>query len=362
MTTIVDADGHIVEDDALWGFLPEVDELVSVNTRRRFIWPSTDVHHAGIHVRNKRAFGAGRKTGPAEWGAFLEQAGIAYSALYPSSGLAMGNITNPYWAVAVARAYNDWLHATYCKGNPRLRGVALLPLQDPASAVHELRRAVTELGMVAAMLPSRGLPNHLGHPSYWPLYAEAERLGCPLAVHGGNHSGMGFDDFAAYVPIGGLGHPFGQLIALSALVFHGVLDAFPKLRVAFLEAGSAWVSMWCDRMDRSYQYHVDLAPDGKPMDLKEKLPSDYLRGGRLFIGCEGSEKALPAQIALVGNAPFMYASDFPHEVSAEDAIHEIDEIRESGELSDTDKAAILAENAIRFYGAAVPAEAGAAKT
>lgn len=347
---VVDADGHIVEDSAaIERFLPEQDQIVSLNSRRRFIWPSTDAHHAGIHVRSKSAFGAGRDTGPKEWAEFLDQADIRYSALYPSSGLAMGNITAPYWAVVVARAYNDWLHQTYCRIDPRLKGIALLPMQDVACAVEELRRAVKELGMIGAMLPARGLARHLGDRAYWPVYEEAERLNCPLSVHGGNHAGMGFDDFSSYVPINGLGHPIGQMIALSSFVFHGVLDEFPTLRVAFLEAGSAWVSLWMDRMDRSYQYHVDLASNGKPVVLKERLPSDYLKNGRLFIGCEGSEASLPAQIARVGNAPFMFASDFPHEVSAADCLHEIEEIRESPQLTPADKAAVLSGNAERFY-------------
>jgi len=102
-------------------------------------------------------------------------------------------------------------------------------------------------------------------------------------------------------------------------------------------------------MDRTYQYHVDLAPDGKPVVLKEKLPSDYLKNGRVFIGCEGSEQSLPAQIKRVGNELFMFASDFPHEVTAEDCLHEIDEVLESEELSSDDKEAILRTNAARFY-------------
>ncbi len=100
------------------------------------------------------------------------------------------------------------------------------------------------------------------------------------------------------------------MIAFSSFVFHGVFDEFPTLRFAFLEGGSGWVGLWCDRMDRTYQYHVDLAPDGKPVVLKEKLPSDYFRNGRVFIGCEGSEQSLPAQIKRVGNELFMFASGF----------------------------------------------------
>lgn len=359
-TQVIDADGHVIEDSTLPGFIHEAGIGTGAGRQLTGVWPSIDGHHAGIHVRSMEAFGGGRKVGAAEWGKFLEEAGLRYSVLYPSLGLAMGNITAPNWAVVAARAYNDWLHQTYLKVNPRFKGMALIPMQDVPSAVSELRRAIKELGMIGAMLPANGLPLHLGHKHYWPVYEEAERLNCPLAVHGGNHANLGFDSFSTYVPINGLGHPFGQMIALSSFVFHGVFDEFPTLRIAFLEAGSGWLGLWIDRMDRSYQYHVDLDAVGKPANLKLTLPSDYLKNGRVFVGCEGSEDSLHAQIKRVGNGLFMFASDFPHEVSAADCLHEIDEILEADNITDDDKKAILADNAARFYAyagepAAVPA-------
>lgn len=348
-TMVVDADGHVLEDDTLRNFVNESEAGTLANKRLSALFPSLDHHHNGVHVSSKDAFGGGKKVGPTEWATFIKDANLRYSVLYPTSGLAMGNITAPYWAVVAARAYNDWLHQTYLKVDPRLKGMALLPMQDVPAAVLELRRAVKELGMLGAMLPSNGLKHHLGDRHFWPVYEEAERLGCSLAVHGGNHQNFGLDNFTTYVSLNALGHPFGQMVALASFVSHGVFDEFPTLRVAFLEAGSAWVSLWMDRMDRSYQYHVDLDASGKPVVLKLKLPSDYLKQGRIFVGCEGSEASLPAQIARVGNGPFLFASDFPHEVSAADCRHEIDEIRESTELSDADKEAILSGNAMRFY-------------
>ena len=144
------------------------------------------------------------------------------------------------------------------------------------------------------MLPANGLTKHLGDKSYWPIYEEAERLGrAARRARREPQRNYGMDTFSVYTPINGLGHPFGQMVAMSSLVFHGVFDEFPTLRVAFLEAGSAWVGLWMDRMDRSYQYHVDLDASGKPIKLKEKLPSDYFKNGRVFVGCEGSEQSLP---------------------------------------------------------------------
>ena len=108
--------------------------------------------------------------------------------------------------------------------------MALIPLQDPAAAVEELRRAVQDLGMRGAILPSTGLKSHLGAKEYWPVYAEAERLGCCLAVHGGCHSGLGMDDLNVYTPVHALGHPYGMGIAFAGIVFNGICDKFPGIR------------------------------------------------------------------------------------------------------------------------------------
>ena len=111
--------------------------------------------------------------------------------------------------------------------------MALIPMQEPQAAVEELRRAVKELGMVGAMLPSTGLPNHLGAIEYWPVYEEAERLGCCLAVHGGAHSGIGLDYMNVYTPVHALGHPFGITISFAGILFNGIFDRYPGLRMAF---------------------------------------------------------------------------------------------------------------------------------
>jgi predicted TIM-barrel fold metal-dependent hydrolase len=73
-----------------------------------------------------------------------------------------------------------------------------------------------------------------------------------------------------------------------------------------------------------------------------------IEAGRIFVGCEGTEKALHHLIEAVGNKPFMFSSDFPHEVNNEYCKHEIEEIIENAHLSDADKHAILHGNAERF--------------
>jgi predicted TIM-barrel fold metal-dependent hydrolase len=260
--------------------------------------------------------------------------------LYPTPGLAYGRIIYPQWALAWARAYNTWLANTYVKPNPRFQAVALIPFQDVPAAVAELRRAVTELGMLGAMIPSNGLARHVSHPEYWPIYEEAERLDCVLAVHGGCYGDLGFNTFQVFPATRALGMPFPLAIAMTGMIVDGVLDAFPRLRVAFLEGGTAWIPLVVDRLERELEYGGLKLP---------RHPAEYFQDGRVFVACEGNEKALAYAIERVGPDPFMFASDFPHEVTLDNCLEELDEILEREDIQDTHKQAILGDNARRCY-------------
>ena len=86
----------------------------------------------------------------------------------------------------MARAYNDWLYNKFMAISPRLIGVTLLPVQDIAEAVTELRRAVNELGMVGAVLPAVAPAGRLfSGPEFYPLWEEAQKLDVPISTHGG---------------------------------------------------------------------------------------------------------------------------------------------------------------------------------
>ena len=80
-----------------------------------------------------------------------------------------------------------------------------------------------------------------------------------------------------------------------------------------------------------------------------RAPEEYLNDGRIFVGCEGNERTLSYVIDRIGPDPFMFASDFPHEISMDNAMEEIDEIRERTDITEAHKQMILGENARRFY-------------
>ncbi|MBI3721643.1 MAG: amidohydrolase family protein, partial [Fimbriimonas ginsengisoli] len=141
-------------------------------------------------------------------------------------------------AIATLRAYNDYL-IDYCSADrKRLKGAAMVPIQSGADAAAELRRAV-EGGLVAGVVP----PHHangmmLSSRSLYPLYEAAQDLGVPICVHT-----IGIQINPAQTLLGEdeiLRPAYGNIssqMALGSLIVGGVLDAFPRLTVAFLEAG-----------------------------------------------------------------------------------------------------------------------------
>jgi predicted TIM-barrel fold metal-dependent hydrolase len=351
-TRIADGDGHVLEDTE--GILAHMaSPYREIAQRRGTLFPPLDHLHDGRAVETPPQRERRPRVGPEGWLAFLDDVGIEWTVLYPTVALAYGKIVSLDYAVAVCRAYNDWLYHTYLQVSPRFKGMALIPLQDPPEAVKELRRAVTELGMLGAMLPSNGLPQPVGSKVYWPIYAEAERLGCALAIHGGCHDRFGLDHLNMYVPVHALGHPWGLTISCASIVYNGIFDRFPGVRIAFLEGGVAWLLLCLERFRSSHETHFQYIPPGE-FGLREgERPDEYIiehiRAGRFYVGCETEELTLPFALKVVGHSPFIYSSDFPHEVTNQSCKHDIGELLESPALTQEDKEAILYRNAQRFY-------------
>ena len=355
LEVIIDGDGHIFEDlDGIAKRFPPgfLGGGASPGTILTKLFPPVDHLHAAQPLRIlKDAFS---RPGLEGWLAFADDVGIEAAVLYPSNGLASGQVVNRDWAISLCRAYNDWLHDTYTQ-NSRFRGMALIPMQEPAEAVLELRRSVEELGFCGAVLPTTGLPIPMGDKPYWPVYEEAHRLGCAIAFHGGAHGRLGMDHVSNYAAINALGHPFGISIAFASVLLNGVLDKYPNARFGFLEAGIGWLLMAYERLDRAYATHIPYDPRGELAQLLDgESFGEYMKRhtaeGRIFVGCEGDEPLLSAAIKEFGNGFPVFSSDFPHEVNSERCKDEIQALLENADLTDEDKNAIMSLNAQRFYG------------
>jgi predicted TIM-barrel fold metal-dependent hydrolase len=110
--------------------------------------------------------------------------GVTGGVLYPSQGLTVYRVPDSELLSAILRAYNEWL-ADFCKPYPeRLKGIAMLNVDEPRVAASELRRAAN-IGLAGAMIPLRPMEHRYDHPMYEPLWAEAQDLDMPLSLHVG---------------------------------------------------------------------------------------------------------------------------------------------------------------------------------
>lgn len=337
---MIDADGHVIENDAAIREYLEEPFRSHPDVLRMPFFPTLDGWNRAVR-RIADGKGKGQPAPDAKtWLAFMDSAELEVAVLYPTLGLAYGLIKDREWAAVLARGYNTYLAEEYLKAAPaRLKGVALIPLQDVTEAVRELRRAVTQLGMIGAILPAVGLRRALGERDFDPVYEEAERLGVMLAVHGAPAQGLGFDFFERLVEARVLSHLFAQMIQLTSIVSNGVLERFPTLRLAFMEAGAGWVPFMLERLDREHANRKSgLAA----------LPSEELRHAQVFFHAELDERMLPAAVDALGADRFFCASDYPHEPPHE-FVAAVEEFWKRPDLSDAAKSQILGENAKQLY-------------
>ncbi len=352
--TIIDGDGHVFEDlKAIKKLIPgKFGEAFAANRLTdRHLFPP----HGAFHAMPVGSYGLeGREPPGVEgWLEFLAGVPIAHTVLYPTWGLHIGLERDETFAPVLCQAYNDWITQTYTSHpSGKFSAGALIPMQNPVEAAKEIRRAKNELGLVVGLIPSHGLTNHLGSSMYWPVYEAAEEVGMPLSFHGAWHQGYGFDDLNSFAAAHALGHPFGLLITLAGLTFNGVYDRFPGLRTAYLEGGSAWMLLALERFVESYGAfqpidfgNVLRLPEGQKID---QYIISLMQSGRIVIGVEGGESQLATVAETAGCCPFIYASDFPHEVDIESCRHEIEEFEELG-LNADQQALVLGGNARTFY-------------
>jgi uncharacterized protein len=273
--------------------------------------------------------------------------GIDIQVVLGSLGFTACTLPDPGFALAFCRACNDSI-AEFCSSYAnRLKGMAVVPLQDVTASVAEMQRAVEELGVVGVSIPPSLPGKNLDHPDLYPFYAQAQSLNLPIGIHWGNGTylpGAGTERFHKHFQNHVVGHPFEQMLAMTALVCGGILEQFPTLKFGFMESGCGWVPYWMWRLDEEYRGRSLEVP------LMKDKPSAYLKRGYCFFSCAPDEFLVPSVAAAVGADTILFSSDYPHTDGS--FPNSVRMIRERQDLSDEVKRKILGENAGRFYGLA----------
>jgi predicted TIM-barrel fold metal-dependent hydrolase len=365
---VVDADGHVLEPMWLWDrfvdsrhaeFRPRIMrndwglDTVFVGTQEIVTAPLGLLGTPGSRMDEIDPAKKRLEWEDAQPGGFdptlrlrdMDLEGIAVAVLYPSLGLNFWAIQEPRAAVALARAYNDWL-AEYCATDPRrLFGAAMLPFQDPEAARDELRRTATELGYRAAFVrPNPCLGRHLGDPVFEPVWIAAEELGVAIGVHEGSSNTiptLGRDRYFNPLLLHATSHAFEQMLACATLMVTGVMERHPGLHVAFLEAGGGWAPYWLWRLDEQVDGFGRYAPD---MRLR---PSEYFRR-QCWVAFEADEDTLPALVPHVGGDRIVWGSDYPHhDAKFPGAVRRLESL--AGKLREDAREGLLGANARTLY-------------
>ncbi|HZR82781.1 MAG TPA: amidohydrolase family protein [Candidatus Binatia bacterium] len=281
----------------------------------------------------------------------LDAEGIDVAVVYCGLGQSLGGIRDPALAVACHQVWNDWIAEWVSAAPDRLVGTAVLPAQDPKAAAAEVHR-VARMGLCAGVVrPNPVLGKPLWDRAFDPMYEALAEHGIPLGLHGAGLWDLeGTSKRMVDLMAPGTHHAlilfFDQYMTLANLVYAGVLERHPDLKIAVLESGGGWIAHWMDRMD---EFLAAYAWATAPLSLK---PSEYFRR-QCAISFDPGERSMSAMMRLAGRENVIWASDFPHSDARYPGV--VDELREHTEdLSEPDKTALYGQNASRLYGIAAP--------
>ncbi|HYR31927.1 MAG TPA: amidohydrolase family protein [Gemmatimonadales bacterium] len=245
------------------------------------------------------------------------------------------HVESPQRAVQLARLVNDALARVVHERAARFTALATLPLNDPAAAVAELERAITQLGFKGAMVFSNVNGVALADARYEPLWRKAEALGAVLYIHPTNPVGVeAMTDFWL-MPL--VGFPWDTTLAAAKLVFSGVVERFPKIRWVLGHLGGA-IPYIAERLDRGYEAFPECR------EHIRKAPSAYLKDF-YYDTVNFDPGALRLAVEFAGPRRILAGSDYPHRIGSLRAM--LDSLRRL-DVSAEHRALLLGGNAARL--------------
>jgi predicted TIM-barrel fold metal-dependent hydrolase len=329
---MISADSHVIEPRNLWvermekafrDRAPRVETNPGGLSGEWFICEGLEPRPASL------AFAAGKD--PSEYNEFQKAAnydegiaggweaaprlkdmaldGVEAEIIYTTLGFRLFGLLDEPFQRELFRVYNDWL-AELCRYAPKqLLGLAMIPLLDIERGIKELRRCA-KLGLRGALImcsPPEG--QTYADASYDPFWAEAQELGMPLSLHlGTGHGKESRYDSNLFMRIMSIPHEVQR--TFSSLVFGGVLERFPELRVVSAENDIGWLPHFLARADLTHHKlgSLKMGPwSGVKLSL---LPSEYFR--RQVYATFIDDEVGVRNADLFGTDNYMWSSDYPH--------------------------------------------------
>ena len=319
--------------------LPEIYAVTGPHSM--FVKSNTDPamsEEARKGVREREAVLVSRMSDVTERIVRMDAAGVDMQVL--SSSLVQ---QSTYWAepkesLRLERMLNDRMAAVVAANPKRLIGLGGVPLAAPALAVAELTRCVRDLGLAGVGISTTARDMELGDAALRPFWERAEELGAVVYIHPAGNTGARFEKWYLWNSIG---QAFEEAMAVASLIYEGILDAFPQLKIC-ISHGGGYMPYYMGRIARNY-----LEKPATRVNMK-KSPAEYLRT-LYYDSCVYETDVLEALVKRVGPDRVVLGSDYP--VGEPKPV----EFVESCALSAEDKEKIIGVNAARLFGVTVAA-------
>jgi aminocarboxymuconate-semialdehyde decarboxylase len=242
---------------------------------------------------------------------------------------------DPARALGICRRINDSFAETVAFDRGHFAALATLPMQDPPAAARELERAIRELGLNGVEIGTNIDGKNLDDRSLAPFFAKVAELDVPIFVHSVNT--LGADRLDKYHLGNLIGNPTDDALAAASLIFGGVLEEFPSLKVFIAHGGGS-----CPFLRGRWEHGWHVRPEGKT-HIK-RPPSEYFSKLR-FDTLTHYGPALNYLAETIGPERLMLGTDYPFDMSDTDQVKAIASLPH---LSDAQKEMIYGGNAIEL--------------
>lgn len=356
---VISSDSHVAEPGDLWlryidpAFRERAPQLVQEADADYWICEGAPKGNAGMiapagrkseELKAKGRYADGRAGGWDAEARLKDMAvdGVDAEVLYPTIAIRMFRLNDIDYQDACFRGYNRWM-ADFTGTHPdKLKGLALVTVQDLERGIAQMRegRALGLPGAVIAISPDEDKPYN--HAYYEPLWDAAEDLAMPLSLHiqAGRKNALENNYLIDYTTT-----PYWVQRSLAQLIFGGVFERHPKLKVISAESDIGWIPTFLSRMDHAYNRHR-FHTGG--FDYKEEVPpSTFFHRHVYATFMRDAPGVLAREYVGVGN--LMWASDYPHSDSTwPDSQRVIAE--QFRDVPVGDRQRIVMENAAQLYG------------
>jgi len=266
----------------------------------------------------------------------MEEKGLEFNVLSSTPFAFLYEVEDDL-AIELARFHNDQLSEMVKKYPDRFAAMATLPLQVPDEALKELTRATKTLGLRGVEIGSHVGKRELGDEVFWPIYKALEDLDMPIFIH--PHHVAGLDRLLEFYLNNLIGNPLDTTIAAANLIFSGVLEKYPGLKIILAHAGGQFPYI-IGRWEHGYQVRPEC---------KEKVhqsPMAFFKNF-YFDTITHHPDALRYLVSLAGSDHVLLGTDYPYDMGDENPVQTVSQLTR---IKAADRRKIMRENAIALFG------------